>query len=222
MSLHRSAVPLLAAVTLAGCATGSDPAAAPPPITPTEQFSVEVRSTVDEILLAPHGGLSPAQDAALADLAARWRDAGEGPVIVHAAGGGPAERTAHAAAHALQAAGVPPPLVQVMPYDAPADAPPEPVRVGYSRLVAVGPHCANLWSDLTRSARNGPSRGFGCSVTANMAAQIANPRDLISPRPSYPADAARRAIVLDKYRTGEPTGAARGDDERGDVSAATK
>ena len=220
MTTLRPALPVIAAcAALAGCFAH---APAPPhpglvALTPTEQFAVEVRSTIDEIHLAPHGGLSPAQHAALVDLADRWRDAGEGPVVLHAAAGGPAEATAHAAAHALQAAGVPPPFVQVTPYEAQTGAPPAPVRVGYSRLVAVGPQCANLWTDVSSTARNLPQSTFGCAVTANIAAQIANPRDLVSPRPSYPADAVRRATVMAKYRKGEPTGATRNDDDRGDV-----
>ena len=216
MRVLRAAAPALAACALAaGCAT--PPSSGLVALTPTEQFAVEVRSVTDEIQLAPHGGLSPAQEAALADLAERWRDAGEGPIVVHA-GSGRAAHTGHAAAHALQAAGVPAGFVQVAQMDAPHDAPPAPVRVGYSRLVAVGPQCANAWSDLTRTAGNEPHAGFGCAVTANMAAQTANPRDLVSPRPSYPADAVRRATVMDKYRKGEPTGTERSKDERGDVS----
>ena len=218
MRVLRAAAPALAACALiAGCAAprlGSPELAA---LTPSEQFAIEVRSVPDEILLAPHGGLSPAQQAALADLAERWRDAGEGPIVVHT-GPGRAAHTGEAAAHALQEAGVPAGFVQLAHMEAPHDAPAVPVRVGYSRLVAVGPQCANMWGDLTRTAANRPQAGFGCAVTANMAAQIANPRDLVSPRPSYPADAVRRATVMDKYRKGQPTNSERSGDERGDVS----
>ena len=223
MSVLRTAAPVLAACVLAaGCTTPAAPSSGFVALTPTEQFAIEVRSTADEILLAPHGMLSPAQEAALAALAERWRDAGEGPIIVHA-GRGPALHTAHAAAHALHAAGVPSPFVRVETDAAlPADGPPAPVRVGYSRLVAVGPQCANLWGQLSHTADNEPQPAFGCTMTANIAALVADPRDLVAPRASYPADAARRAVVLDKYRKGEPTGAKRGDDERGDVSAAKK
>ena len=213
---------VLAACALAGCAAPRAAAPAFVALTPTEQYAVEVRSTADEILLAPHGNLSGAQQNALAGLAERWRDAGEGPVVIHAAKSGEAMHTAHHAAHALHAAGVPHAFLRVETAEAPGDAPPPPVRVGYSRLVAVGPQCANLWGDMTRTASNQPQATFGCAVTANLAAMTADPRDLVSPRASYPADAVRRAAVLDKYRKGEATGAKRGDDERGDVSAAKK
>ena len=225
MKRLRSAAPVALACSLAaGCAAA--PRGEPPrleALTPTEQFALEVRSTVDEILLAPHGRLSPAQEAALADLAGRWREAGEGPILVHAeAAVEPALQTAHAAAQALQAAGVPSAFVKVAPFEPAVEAPPGPVRVGYSRLVATGPQCANLWDNLTKTKRNAPYASFGCATTANLAAQIADPRDLVAPRASYPADAARRAAVLDKYRKGQPTGTERSDDERGDVSAAAR
>ena len=223
MSVLRTAAPVLAACALAaGCAAPARSPSGFVALTPTEQFAIEVRSTADEILLAPHGTLSPAQESALAALADRWRDAGEGPIIVHATHGGAGMHTAHAAAHALQAAGVPSPFVRIEPGEAPADGPPPPVRVGYSRLVAVGPQCANLWGDLRHTAANEPQPAFGCAVTANIAALVADPRDLVTPRASYPADAVRRATVLEKYRKGEQTGAERSDDERGDVSAAKK
>lgn len=223
MTLFRTALPIVAAAAaLAACAAVEPAPAGPIALTPTEQFMAEVRSTPDEILLAPNGPLSAAQDAALADLAERWRDAGEGPVVIGVAGGGRATHTAHAAARALQGYGVPKTMVRVEPGEGAVDGPPPPVRVGYSRLVAVGPQCANLWGDLTRTANNGPHAAFGCAVTANMAVQIADPRDLVAPRASYPADAVRRATVLEKYRKGETTGAKRGDDERGDVRSTSK
>ena len=43
---------------------------------------------------------------------------------------------------------------------------------------------------------------FGCAVTANIAAQIADPADLLAPRASDAPDAQRRQVVLDKYRQG--------------------
>jgi type IV pilus biogenesis protein CpaD/CtpE len=37
-----------------------------------------------------------------------------------------------------------------------------------------------------------------------------------------PRDAARRAVVLDRYRNGQPTGAERSDDERAAISDAVE
>lgn len=53
----------------------------------------------------------------------------------------------------------------------------------------------------------------GCSLRAGIAAMIANPADLQSPRPEGPAFGARRGRVLRNYGEGQPTEGARGDNE---------
>jgi pilus assembly protein CpaD len=92
------------------------------------------------------------------------------------------------------------------------------MRVGYLRRVAVVPECGTVWTDLKRSANNKVQPNFGCAVTSNMAAQMADPSDLLGPRPGEPADAGRRTVVTDRYRQGQRTGAAIDDAARGAVS----
>ena len=41
---------------------------------------------------------------------------------------------------------------------------------------------------------------FGCSYQNNVAAQIANPADLLGPRKQTPIDAANRSAVIDDYQ----------------------
>ena len=43
---------------------------------------------------------------------------------------------------------------------------------------------------------------FGCSYQNNLAAQIANPADLLGPRKQTPIDAENRGVVIDDYQTG--------------------
>ena len=63
---------------------------------------------------------------------------------------------------------------------------------------------ADSWpTNLADDRRNLPYPNFGCAQQHNLAAQIANPADLLGPRTMDPADQERRAIVLDKYRRGE-------------------
>jgi pilus assembly protein CpaD len=48
---------------------------------------------------------------------------------------------------------------------------------------------------------------LGCSTQQNLAASVANPEDLIQPRPETPPLAGRRQNVIEKYRKGEnPSG----------------
>ncbi len=91
----------------------------------------------------------------------------------------------------------------------------------FTRFEAEAPDCKPLWNyDLGSSLDNRATKNFGCSVNANLAAMIADPADLNGPRPEDPRDAARRDVVLGKYREGEPSGATRGPDERATISTA--
>jgi pilus assembly protein CpaD len=59
-------------------------------------------------------------------------------------------------------------------------------------------------------------------VQHNVAAQVADPRDLVAPEAMTPGDAARRAVVYDNYKNGKPTGATLSADQSGAVSDVAK
>ena len=42
---------------------------------------------------------------------------------------------------------------------------------------------------------------FGCSYQNNLAAQVANPHDLIGPRRPTEIDAEKRGVAIDDYQT---------------------
>lgn len=224
---HRLLLAAMAATAmgLGACATGGlGKDELIEPRTSTEQFAIEVDRHPEEIRLAVHAqGLSANQDAAAATFVDGWREAEGGEIIIQAPNGGgdPAavHRMVEAARHALGGFGVPRDLVRIVGYDARGQAAP-PLILGYERYMARGPECGENWSNLTRSANNKVQGNFGCAVTANMAAQIANPRDLLQPRAFDPADAQRRGVVMDKYRKGEPTGATQDEQSSGAVSRA--
>ena len=64
------------------------------------------------------------------------------------------------------------------------------------------------------------SADYGQALKQDIAAQIADPRDLYSPAPPTPADTARKSAVLERYRKGEKTGADTDDNAKGTVSQA--
>jgi pilus assembly protein CpaD len=201
--MTRSAIPaLLGAVLLSACAA-TPPLAPVAAITPIDQFTPQIRASADEIQLAPHGALSPAQHAALGALVLRWRDAGEGPIMVQAPMSGPAADTGQAVLAALRGFGVPQGGARIHSTEG-GDA--VPVRVGYSRYQAVAPQCGGFWSDAVRTADNRAMRSFGCSVTANTAAQIANARDLVEAQPADMGDARRRVHQTESYHAGGEPG----------------
>lgn len=215
----------LALALLTACASTGEEARMATPRINTEQWAdrVQVDARPDELLLVPHAeGLSPTQDQALDRLLGRWLEAEAREIVISAPVGGPNSdapgRMAVAARARLIGMGAPAVAVRIAGYDA-GGAPNAPLKVGFLRYQASIPQCGG-WNNITATAGNKPYENFGCAVTANMAAQIANPEDLLGPRDSTPADAGRRDIVMGKYRKGETTASAKEEQATGAVSKA--
>lgn len=208
------------AATAAGCASGGARPSPQTGLTPTEHYAINVAPRQDQILLAPHtDALSPAQASALADLVARWRDVGEGELQVEtpSRGGEDAYRATALIQDAIYGFGVRPDQVKVVNYD-PGARPHAPIVVGFTRYDATGPRCGLNWTSYTATKDNEVTTNFGCATTANVAAMLANPGDLLTPRTEDPADAQRRDVVLGKYRLGQITSSAKDDQASGAVS----
>jgi pilus assembly protein CpaD len=92
------------------------------------------------------------------------------------------------------------------------------VRVSYIRYSVHAEECGNWSEDLGVTYANTPSPNFGCATQHNVAAMIADPRDLATPKPVEATDADRRLTVLDKYRKGEITAATKAGEQSGVVS----
>lgn len=201
------ALALTLSAGLAACMGAPAGGYGPPPLTPTSRFTLQVETGTDRIALNVHEtGLSPTQHTALGALVGRYVAAGAPLIRIEAPGGEDpvSNRFAWDAKAALEALGAPG-QIQVVAYAAPD--PRAPVLVGFETLRAAVPQCGTHWDNLSRTANNATSSNFGCAVTANLAAQIANPRDIIQPRTITPTDAGRRAVVFDHYRKGENTAA---------------
>jgi pilus assembly protein CpaD len=200
----------LACLVVAACASPEpEPLVQAHPITPTERYAIQVKPSPVELMLAAHStGLSEAQAAALRDFMDRYDNADRGAITIRAPEHGPDQsgvyRTAAATRDFLISQGALPRDVRIEGYDASGDGA-APVRVSFVSYHAQGPHCGAAWSDLSKEASNEPYSEFGCAVTANVAAQVADPADLLHPRASDPPDALRRADVLSKYRQGQMT-----------------
>jgi len=193
---------LFAALAASGCASISDDV--PPPMTPLSRYALQVEPGLDRIALAVHDqGLSSNQHAALRDLAARYGASGSGHVRIESpAGDDPvAVQQAYAVRSFLQGAGVPEDRIQMAAYNAPD--PRAPVLAGFETIRAQVPDCSAEVRNRGGRASNQSSGGFGCAINANMAAQIADPRDILGGRPMTPADSGRAAVVFANYRQGE-------------------
>lgn len=210
------------ALALGACAslTEADPDA---PLTPLSRYSLQVEPGLDRIALAVHDdGLSARQEAALRDLAMRHRAEGAGVIVVQAPSGDDAAAAgaAWAARASLEAAGVPAHLIQVAAYDAPD--PRAPVLAGFETLRARVPDCSRAQGPREGRFSNQGTLGLGCAVNANLAAQIANPRDIIQPRDMPPAETGRAATVFANYRQGTPTSSAQEELVAGRISRAVE
>ena len=224
----RASLWLASLSLLALCACAADPHARkadadPPPITPSERYAIQVQPSPIELKLAVHdGGLSPNQADALRDFSGRWMQTDRAPITIRAPEHGPAQpavyRTATAARDFLIGQGVDPGNVRIVGYEATDDSA-APVIVGFMRYQALAPQCGRSWDNLAHVYDNQEYAEFGCAVTANMAAQIADPADLLHPRDVGPPDATRRQTVLDKYRQGTTTATAKDSQANGAVSA---
>lgn len=97
-------------------------------------------------------------------------------------------------------------LTSYDPADASASA---PIRLTFVAVTAITGDCGQWPTDLFGpSIRDNTNwENFGCATQQNLAAQIANPADLVGPRGMTPIDAQRRAEVISIYRTdGNPAG----------------
>ncbi|MBX9616898.1 MAG: CpaD family pilus assembly protein [Caulobacteraceae bacterium] len=207
--MSRSPLVLIAATLLLGACAGAQ-GSGPTPLTPTSRFALQVESDLDRVALAVHeSGLSANQTQALDDMVNRFVHHGAPVLRIEAPSGDDpvALDVAWRVKAALEARGVPADRLQLLTYLAPD--PRAPVLVGFDTVRAAVPRCGTSWTNLGRTGANAGYANFGCAVNANLAAQIADPRDIVGPRPIAPSSAARRALVFDRYRSGTPTSATR-------------
>ncbi|MER8828233.1 CpaD family pilus assembly protein [Mesorhizobium sp. M0938] len=75
-----------------------------------------------------------------------------------------------------------------------------PIRVAFVSVKAQTDGCGRWPEDLLETSENKHYADFGCSYQNNLAAQMANPADLIGPRKQSDIDAENRGEVIDVYR----------------------
>jgi pilus assembly protein CpaD len=167
------------------------------------------------------GVLTAEQRAQVASMASTWRREGTGHLVVETPKGSPNARTSAYAAREtqsiLRASGVPARAIVAKNYSVDANNL-GPLKLSYLRIEAEAGPCglwpedigASLYPSLARvhpNVANQPYYNFGCSTQQNLAAMVEYPEDLVQPRASTPAYAARRQTVIEKYRKGEnPSG----------------
>ncbi len=217
------AIALTPAILLGACASmPGRQAAAPAPVLPTEQYALQTQSTTKSISLRINpNGLSDNQRRALDQVAehASWTS-GEPADVAVITNGTPAAIVAgrnigaYLIGHDVPAENV----SQTSAQEQPADI----VTVSLTYYTAKTYDCNRNWENLAATGSNAAYTNYGCALTSNLAAQIADPRDVDRAARATPSDPQRKSAILDKYRQGQVTSAEEDTQAKGTISDAIK
>ena len=188
---------------------------------------VEKDRTLKVFIGSARNGLTPEQRARVLDFAQTWRNEGTGRFVLdHPTGArnaGAAAAALHEIRSILAATGVPAGAVRVQSHRIADRNLLAVITINYPHIVAQAGPCGQWPENLGPSAdskyfENVQHWNFGCAMQRNLAAQVANPSDLVQPRGEDPVYATRRTTVLDKYRKGESPATTDPNSDKGKIS----
>ena len=163
-----------------------------------------------DLFLANGGRMGARQREDLHAFAAEYRQSGRGPLVAHLpTSEANAQWAMDSVRRALAEGGVPGAALTVARYQPADPALASPIRLSFKRLQAKVAGKCGMWpqdlggSDQTFNASNHAYWNFGCAYQANLAAQVADPVDLVRPRPETPGDTQRRTRDIQDLRDGK-------------------
>ena len=219
--LHRRRAPLTSPalvlaggliVALAGCTTSADQKLAtggiPDDYRHNHPIAVEeMLDSMDVPVGQDTARLTAAVQGTVAGFGKAFAASGSSLIAVVAPSGSPNQVAAAGIAvqveQVLRRSGVNPRVIEYRVYRAGPEERNAPVRIAYNRITAHTAPCGPWPDQAANSPQNRGYAAFGCATQQNLAAIVASPLDLIYPRGMTPADAQRRANVLEHYRKGE-------------------
>lgn len=221
---NRTTAPRLLAAALAigalagGCASKSaqsDPPAIAP-IDVRERHPIVLRDaprSLDVFVGRAGAPLDYRQAEDVADFAQEYRKSGKGGLVAQVPSGARRERATHSTLAGIRAAlarnGVSPSMLSVRSYPVQDPGLATPIRLSFASLKAVVPHECGQWptdlgvSDFKFSTSNETYWNFGCSAQATLAAQVADPIDLVRAREEGRPDIVKRMGAITKIREGK-------------------
>lgn len=209
---------LCAALLLAGCmndgAAVRDPEAA---FLPPERFPIAVEAQMAAYnipLNAARNDVDPRSENDLRQIAADYLANGSGSIALSTSGND--RNVTTRVSDRLVALGVPADHIMITADSGPQSG--QQARVSFVRYHADPPPCGNWSENLAVTYDNRPSANFGCATQHNLAVEVADPHDLVAPKALEPGDALRSLTVLDKYRQGQETVAAKAKEQSGAVT----
>lgn len=161
-----------------------------------------------ELFPGPGGHLDARQAGDLAAFAADYHANARSVIVAETDGPGGARALAAARAQ-LARHGVPAGAVRSRPGHGGHLGGGAPLILSFAKLTARVPHECGHWpedlgmSNARFSATNQPYWNLGCASQANLAAQIADPLDLVRARPEGRIDTIKRMNAIDKIRQGQ-------------------
>jgi len=102
----------------------------------------------------------------------------------------------------LRQGGVPDGHILHQPYQATAYEQQAPIRIAFTAMTASTGPCGRWDDDLLNNSANKHYTNFGCASQNNLAAQVANPSDFLTPRRQGAIDTRRRERAIEEYQTG--------------------
>lgn len=152
--------------------------------------------------------LTSAQKGPIEGFISGYVQNGSGPVRIvmplGSANEAAASKTGGHIGRLLRKKGIPTSKISFSNYQVTSAGAAAPVRITYTALTASTGQCGRWPEDLAKTSENKHYSNFGCSYQNNLAAQIANPSDLLGPRERTEIDAANRGVVIDTYQNSEP------------------
>jgi pilus assembly protein CpaD len=228
----RSMLPLLlSAVMLGACTHTNDEITASVPADYRQRHPIVVQEadrTVEVFVGTGRGGLTASQRTDVTAYAQTWLHEGTGPITIDLPVSTPNARAATQSLQDIQgifsSVGIPARGVAIRRYTPPDQRQFATIKLNYPKVIADAGPCGVWPEDLGPSFRNPiyqenrPYWNLGCAHQRNMAAMVANPADLVQPRPESPTYTMRRQTVLGKYSRGESTSTVYPDAEKGKIS----
>ncbi len=167
----------------------------------------EKEQTMDVPVASGSKGMPDPEISAVTGFASLYKKSASGSINILIPSGSANERAAKRVAReiigVLRSNGVSRSRIILAPYEASSHGSSAPVRLSYSAIQAGVDGCGQWPADLAADTENRNYHNFGCASQSNLAAQIANPSDLLGPRGSTSIDAERRLRVIDAYRNAE-------------------
>lgn len=207
----------LTAVLLAGSCTTQFTKDADNFDDPMVNHPIAVEPSYQSLKLSYAAGVLDTSEAAqLEAFVTDYRLHGNGKIAISVPNGVAMQQSVMSLADRINEMGISRDRILVAAHDAPGGD--SRVEITYISYQAHTGACGDWSEDLSYTAENRTAANFGCANQHNLAAMVADPRDLLGPRSMDGADAQRRQTVIGNYETGKVSAADKSADQKAAIT----